>query len=157
MKNLLLLTVFFFLTNCKPATVLHNDVKAEYIRTYTPIALPIEKALASAALECSRDGLVLLSRLTIETSKNAKMSLMVDSLNNLYADVIVERDTVYAPSDSVIITKDVLRTETLYVEKELSKWQSFKQEIGGWAFGFALFSLIVGVVYVVLKFKGILK
>ena len=48
------------------------------------------------------------------------MSILINSLNNLSVDAVVERDTLFLPSDSVIITKDVLSTEIEYRDKELS-------------------------------------
>ena len=63
------------------------------------------------------------------------------------------RDTLYIPSDSVIIERDTLRTEIKYVEKDLTRWQAFKQSFGGWAFGVAVLGLIVAIVYAIIRFK----
>ena len=154
-RHLLLLMIFFFVHySCRSKeTVLYNDVKTEYIRTLTPVILPVETASASAILECTKEGMVLLSRLQIETTKNAKMSILIDSLNNLSVEAIVERDTLFLPSDSVIITKDVLRTEIEYRDKELSRWQKAKQEAGGIAIGACIALVILTVFLIIRKFK----
>ena len=149
-----LMTCFFVLCNCKPKEILlHNDVKTEYIRTLTPVILPVESASATALLECTREGMILLSRLNVETTKNAKMNILIDSLNNLSVDAVVERDTLYIPSDSVIITKDVLRTEIEYRDKELTKWQKLKQEAGGIAIGGCVALLVLVIIFIISKFK----
>ena len=145
----IILSIFFVLCSCKSKEIAtHNDFRSEYIRTFTPIVLPVDSAYATAVLECTKEGAVLLSRLNIETSKNARMSLMIDSLNNLTVSAVVERDTLYLPSDSVIITRDVLRTEIAYKDKELTRWQKIKQEAGGIAIG--------GCIALILSFIGYL-
>ena len=86
-------------------------------------------------LECNAQGMVLLSRLNIETTRNARLLFLLDSMGNLSVNAIVRGDTIYLPSDSVIITNDVVRTEVEYKEKELTRWQGIKQEAGGLAIG----------------------
>jgi hypothetical protein len=110
------------------------------------VVLPVETASADALLECSREGVVLLSRLNIESSRNAHLSFLLDSVGNLSVDAVVGRDTVFLPSDSVVITTDVVRTEVLYRDRELTKWQKFKQEAGGVTIGILAFLLVYVVV-----------
>jgi hypothetical protein len=78
---------------------------------------------------------------------------MIDSFNNLSVNAIIERDTLYLPSDSVIVTKDVLRTEVEYHEKDLTRWQKLKQEAGGIAIGGCIALILFIIVYIILKFK----
>jgi len=150
-RQLLNLTVFFFvLCSCKTKeAVTHNDVRTEYITTLKPYFIPVETASAKAMLECSKEGMVLLTRLNIETSKNARMSLMIDSLNMISVEAIVERDTLYLPSDTIKITKDVLRTAIEYRDKPLTGWQKLKQEAGGIALGgcVALIGILIVFLY----------
>ena len=151
-RTAIIAVIFFVLCSCwTTETATHSDIRTEYIRTYVPYALPADSATATALLECTESGQVILSKLHIEASKNARMNLTIDSLNNLDVNAIVRRDTLYIPSDSVIITKDILHSAIEYREKELTRWQSFKQEIGGWAFGFCLVSIIIAVLVYVFR------
>ena len=151
---LLVITTIFFFASCKPTELItHNDVRTEYIQRLVPVVLPIETASAQAMLECNKEGLVLLTKLNIETSRNAHLNLLLDSIGNLSVNTIVERDTLYIPSDSVIITKDVLRTEIEYREKELTKWQKAKQEAGGIAIGISIAVILALIIFVVIKIK----
>ena len=159
MKQILIIpAVFFVLCSCKSKEVTtHNDYRAEYIRTYTPIVLPVESAHATAVLDCTREGAILLSQLNIETSRNARLSLMIDSLNNLKVEAVVERDTLYLPSDSVILTRDVLRTSIEYRDRKLTKWQKLKQEAGGIAIGACIALLLFIIGYLFFKKRFFLK
>ena len=153
----LILTIIFFFA-CKPHEVIVSDnTRVEYIQKLVPIVLPIETASAQAVLECSTEGLVLLSRLNIETSRNAYLNLMLDSIGGLYVDALFRGDTVYMPSDSVIVNRDVVRTEIEYRDRELTKWQEIKQEAGGLAIGVSIALILGAAVYLFLKFKGVLK
>ena len=144
----------FFFASCKPTEVLtHNDVRTEYIQKLIPVILPAETANARALLECSAEGRVLLSQLNIETSRNAQLSFLLDSIGNLSVETIVERDTFYIKADSIIITKDVLRTEVEYRDKELSRWQKAKQEAGGIAIGVSVAAILALIIFVVVKVK----
>ena len=121
MKNLVLFLTFFFLASCKPREViLNNNERIDRIQRVVPVILPIETASAKAILECSAEGAVMLARLNVESSRNARLTFLLDSLGNLSVDAVVDRDTIYLPSDSVIITRDVVRTEVEYKEKELT-------------------------------------
>lgn len=153
MKYILpILAIFFFA--CKPKeTILTNNIQTEYIQRLIPIILPIETAKADAILECSAEGMVLLSKLNIETSRNAHLTFLLDSIGNLSVNTTYNPDTVYIPSDSVIITKDVTHTEIEYRDKDLTKWQSIKQEAGGLAIGICSAFLIFVAVKLFLKFK----
>jgi hypothetical protein len=123
-------TIFFFACKPKEYTFQANR-QIEHIQRLTPVPLPLETASADAILECSRDGIVLLSKLNIETSRNAHLTFLLDSLGNLSVDATVGPDTIYLPSDSTIITTDITRTEIEYRDRELTKWQKIKQEAGG--------------------------
>ena len=95
-----------------------------------------------ALLECDENGRVVLSWLDIANSKNAQAQLTIDSLGNLLAKMRTQPDTVYLPSKEVTVTK---KEKVPYpVEKELTRWQQMKLELGGWAFGIIIaFALII--------------
>lgn len=85
-------------------------------------------------------------------------------INKVQRDSIYERDSIYIrdKGDTVFVEKykykyiDKFKRDTMYVtkvdsiqvpypvEKKLTKWQSIKIELGGWAFGIIIaFSLII--------------
>jgi hypothetical protein len=156
MKYVLPVTVLFLAAciSCKPKeTVITNEYRTEHLQTLKPYVVPVESASATALLECSKEGLVLLSRLNMESSRNASLSLQLDSLGNLYVNSTLGRDTIYLPSDSVTIYRDKTVTETVEVEKQLSKWEAFLLEFGTALFWVCAGSVVLGVVMLYLKLK----
>lgn len=87
-------------------------------------------------------------------------------INKVQVDSVYHRDSIYVvdKGDTVFLYKDRYiykykdRTDTLYVtntdsikvpypvEKELTKWQKIKLELGGWTLGIALIACMVIVV-----------
>ena len=106
------------------------------------VQLPLDSSTIRALLECDENGRVILSWLDLANSKNALAQLTIDSLGNLLAKMRTQTDTVYLPSKEVTVTKEV---KVPYpVEKELTRWQHIKLELGGWAFGIIIaFTLII--------------
>ncbi len=149
-STLLLLGLF----SCKPVeTVVSDRVQTEHIQKLVPVILPVETASARAMLECNAEGMVLLSKLNIETSRNAYLSLALDSIGNLYVDALLNRDTVFLKSDSIIITRDIVRTETEYREKQLTGWQTFLLDFGNIIFWIVVGMVAGGGVWLFLKLK----
>lgn len=106
------------------------------------VQLPPDSSTIRALLECDENGRVILSWLDLANSKNAQAQLTIDSLGNLLAKMQTKPDTVYLPSKEVVVSK---KEKVPYpVEKELTRWQQMKLELGGWAFGIIIaFSLII--------------
>ena len=85
----------------------------------------------------------------IANSKNAQAQLTIDSLGNLLAKMKTQPDTIYKPSKEVIVTKEV---KVPYpVDKELTRWQQMKLELGGWAFGIIITAALIIVGRLVYK------
>ena len=106
------------------------------------VQLPPDSATIRALLECDENGKVVLSWLDVANSKNAKAMITIDSLGNLLAKMRTQPDTIYKPSKEVTVTKEV--RVPYPVEKELTRWQQIKLELGGWAFGIIIaFALII--------------
>lgn len=60
-------------------------------------------------------------------------------------------DTVYLPAKEVVISK---KEKVPYpVEKELTRWQQIKLELGGWAFGIIFIITIVIIVLLIYRTK----
>lgn len=119
-----------------------NSADCVVIEKLVEVQLPPDSSIIRALLECDENGRVVLSWLDIANSKNAQAQLTIDSLGNLLAKMRTQPDTVYLPSKEVTVTKEV---KVPYpVEKELTRWQQMKLELGGWAFGIIIaFALII--------------
>lgn len=88
-------------------------------------------------------------------------------------DSIFQRDSIYVreKGDTVIIYKDKYiyvynnKTDTIFrnttdtitqvveVERELTRWQKFRMDVGGWALGVLLILIIFGVGRIIYNFK----
>lgn len=113
------------------------------------VQLPPDSATIRALLECDENGKVVLSWLDIANSRNAQAQLTIDSLGNLLAKMRTLPDTVYLPSKEVTVIKEV---KVPYpVEKELTRWQQMKLELGGWAFGIIITAALIIVGWLVFK------
>lgn len=119
-----------------------SSVDSIVVEKLVEVQLPPDSATIRALLECDENGKVVLSWLDIANSKNAQAQLSIDSLGNLLAKMRTKPDTIYKPSKEVTVTKEV---KVPYpVEKELTRWQQMKLELGGWAFGIIIaFALII--------------
>ena len=119
-----------------------SSVDSIVVEKLVEVQLPPDSATIRALLECDENGKVVLSWLDIANSKNAQAQLAIDSLGNLLAKMRTQQDTIYLPSKEVTVTKEV---KVPYpVEKELTRWQQMKLELGGWAFGIIIaFALII--------------
>lgn len=119
------------------------------IEKLVEVQLPPDSSTIRALLECDENGRVVLSWLDIANSRNAQAQLTIDSLGNLLAKMRTQPDTIYKPSKEVTVTKEV---KVPYpVEKELTRWQQMKLELGGWAFGIIITAALVIVGWLVCK------
>lgn len=115
------------------------------------VQLPPDSATIRALLECDENGRVVLSWLDIANSKNAHAQLTIDSLGNLLAKMRTLPDTVYLPSKEVVVSK---KEKMPYpVEKELTRWQEFCVNVGGWAIGIVTITILFVLGWVVYKMK----
>lgn len=113
------------------------------------VQLPPDSSTIRALLECDENGKIVLSWLDIANSRNAQAQLTIDSLGNLLAKMRTQPDTIYKPSKEVIVTKKVKMPYP--VEKELTRWQQMKLELGGWAFGIIIAAVLIIVGWIVYK------
>lgn len=137
--------------SCRTVKYVPVESKADsvVVEKLVEVQLPPDSATIRALLECDENGKVVLSWLDIANSKNAQAQLTIDSLGNLLAKMRTKPDTVYLPSKEVTVTKDV---KVPYpVEKELTRWQQMKLELGGWAFGIIITAALVIVGWLVCK------
>lgn len=113
------------------------------------VQLPPDSATIRALLECDENGRVVLNWLDIANSKNAQAILTIDSLGNLLAKMRTQPNTVYLPSKEVTVTKE--EKVPYPVEKELTRWQQFRLDVGGWAIGIICIGILVFVIRFIIK------
>ena len=68
--------------------------------------------------------------------------------------VKIEKEIVYRDS---IVFRDRTETVTVEVEKELTKWQSFKMKTGGTTLAILIIAIVTAALYLFLKFKNLIK
>lgn len=94
-------------------------------------------------------------------------------INKVQRDSIYQLDSIYIrdKGDTVLITKtkyiyrDKLIRDTVYasrvdsiqvpypVEKELTRWQQFRMDVGGWAIGILVVLIIAGAIWLIIKLR----
>lgn len=121
------------------------------IEKLVEVPLSPDSATIRALMECDENGKVILRWLDIANSKNAQAQLTIDSLGNLLAKMKTKPDTVYLLSKTVTVEKKV--PVVVEVEKELTRWQQFRMDVGGWAIGALVILILAGAVWLVIKFR----
>lgn len=147
------ISVVFGMHSCRSIKYVPVESKSDSIvvEKLTEIQIPPDSATISALLECDEKGKIVLHKLNIATSKNAQAQLTIDSLGNLLAKIKTLQDTVYLPSQEVIITKEV---KVPYpIEKELTKWQKFRIDFCDWIIVCVIIIISIVVGYMIYKSK----
>ena len=151
MKWIYCIILIIALWSCRSVKYVPIESTADSIvvEKLVEVQLPPDSATIRALLECDENGKVVFSWLDIANSKNAQAQLTIDSLGNLLAKMKTQPDTIYKPSKEVIVTKEV---KVPYpVDKELTRWQQMKLELGGWAFGIIITAALIIVGRLVYK------
>lgn len=153
MKWIYCLFLISALWSCRSVKYVPVESTADSIvvEKFVEVQLPPDSATIRALLECDENGRVVLSWLDIANSRNAQAQLTIDSLGNLLAKMRTQPDTVYLPSKEVTVTKEV---KVPYpVEKDLTRWQQMKLELGGWAFGIIIVFILTILWHILSKLK----
>lgn len=139
--------------SCRTVKYVPVESKADsvVVEKLVEVQLPPDSATIRALLECDENGKVVLNWLDIANSKNAQAQLTIDSLGNFLAKMNTQPDTVYLPSKEVTVTKKV--KEPYPVEKELTMWQKIRLNVGGWAIGIVIITVLIVVGKLVYKLK----
>jgi hypothetical protein len=119
----------------------HTD--SIYITKLIPYPNPADSAMVIALMECSEEGKVVLKSLETSHTKNVELQVAIDSLGELLANMTVKRDTIYVPQQEVYVDRRV--EVPVEVEAKLTRWQTLKQDIGGWAIG-ALSAVVLALI-----------
>ncbi|WP_302562745.1 hypothetical protein [Phocaeicola coprocola] len=139
--------------SCRTVKYVSVESKADsvVVEKLVEVQLPPDSATIRALLECDENGKVVLNWLDIANSKNAQAQLTIDSLGNLLAKMKTQPDTVYLPSKEVVVSK----TEKVSypVEKELTRWQQFRLDVGGWAIGIVIITVLIAAWRMIYKLK----
>lgn len=139
--------------SCRSVKYVPVESKADSIvvEKLVEVQLPPDSSTIRALLECDENGRVVLSWLDIANSRNAQAQLTIDSLGNLLAKMRTQPDTVYLPSKEVVVSK---KEKVPYpVEKELTRWQQFKLDIGGWVFIAVGIYILYRIIQLFVQFK----
>lgn len=138
--------------SCKTKYVpIESKADSVVVEKLVEVQLPPDSATIQALLECDENGKVVLAWLDIANSKNAQAQLTIDSLGNLLAKMKIQPDTVYLPSKKITVTKEV--KVPYLVEKELTRWQQMKLELGGWAFGIIVTTTLIIFGWIVYRIR----
>ena len=130
---------------------IEGQIDSVVVEKLVEVQLPPDSATIRALLECDENGRVVLRWLDIANSKNAQAQMTIDSLGNLLAKMRTQPDTVYLPSKEVVVSK--MEKVPYPVEKELTRWQQFRLDVGGWAIGIVIITILFVVSRIVYKLR----
>ena len=136
-------------TKIQPVAI-ENRIDSIYLDKLVPYPMPADSASIRALMECDENGKVVLRWLDMANTKNVELMFALDSLGNVIANMRVPRDTLYLPSKEVYVDRKV--EVPIPVEKELSRWEKIKIEVGGWAIGLLSGLAVFCIGYVVIRF-----
>ena len=149
--------IFLFLTlilliSCKSqAPLIEVPMKTveRRVTTLVPFYMPSDSSMLRVWLECDSMNNVLLKALDEQKTKNMSSDLSLrDGL--LEYNTKTHPDTVYLPSDTTFIERDVLvRVEVVKEVNVLTKWQKIRMRAGD----IALALLLALGVWKLAKFK----
>ena len=155
MKSAIVLIAALLLTACLPLKrtqpTRQSHVDSVFVQRLVPIPVPPDTALMRALLRCNAEGRVAMERLSIETTRNARLAFLLDSLGELQVETVVRHDTVWAKADSVFINRDVVREVVREVERKPTRWEAFIQRFGTAAFWILCGAVACGAAYGALR------
>ena len=155
MKPTLLLLTALLLTGCLPLRRAprgtHSRVDSVFVQRLVPVPVPPDTSLMRALLRCNAEGRIAMERLSIATTRNARLAFLLDSLGELRVETIVRHDTIWAHADSVFITRDVVREVIREVERKKTHWEAFTERFGVGAFWVCVGAAVCGAGYGVFR------
>lgn len=104
--------------------------------------IPVEtiKVDTSYINKLQRDSIYMLDSVYVKEKGD---TVLIEKYKYLYRDKLV-RDTLYmAKTDSIQVSYPV--------EKELTRWQRFRMDFGGWAMCIVVISILILIVYKIKK------
>lgn len=149
LSALLLTAACLPLRPTQPAPRSHVD--SVFVQRLVPIPVPSDTSLLRALLRCNAEGRVAMQRLSAETTRNARLSFLLDSLGELSVETVVRHDTVYAKADSVFVNRDVVREVVREVERKQTRWEAFIHRFGTAAFWVTVGAVVCGLLYLAFR------
>ena len=150
-----ILSIFAMFVICSCRSIkyvpIEGQIDSVVVEKLVEVQLPPDSATIRALLECDENGSVVLRWLDIANSKNAQAQMTIDSLGNLLAKMRTQPDTVYLPSKEMVVSK--MEKVPYPVEKELTRWQQFRLDVGGWAIGIVIITILFVVSRIVYKLR----
>lgn len=150
-----ILSIFAMFVICSCRSIkyvpIEGQIDSVVVEKLVEVQLPPDSATIRALLECDENGRVVLRWLDIANSKNAQAQMTIDSLGNLLAKMRTQPDTVYLPSKEMVVSK--MEKVPYPVEKELTRWQQFRLDVGGWAIGIVIITILFVVSRIVYKLR----
>lgn len=142
------------------------------MKLYNYIIKKVSRCITLAPFMCML--FVICSCRTVKYVPVETIKIDTTYINKLQRDSIYMLDSVYVKEkgDTVLIEKykylyrDKLVRDTLYmaktdsiqvpypVEKELTRWQQFRINFGGWAIGIVIIAIFVMVVWMIYRLKN---
>lgn len=155
MKPTLTILISLLLTACLPLRHAprgtHSRVDSVFVQRLVPVPVPPDTSLMRALLRCNAEGRVAMERLSIATTRNARLAFLLDSLGELRVETIVRHDTVWVKADSVFITRDVVREVVREVERKPTRWERFIHDFGTGAFWVCVGGAVCALLYIILR------
>ena len=155
--GLLMVAALLSATGCRTpkSTASHDYRDSVIVQRLIPVVLPNDTARLHAMLECDARGRILANRLDVETTRNMRLTFLLDSIGRLLVETYTERDTVYLPADSVFVDRETVVTERIEIEvpARLSSWKRFMMQYGTGAFWLTVGAVMAGAVWLVLKIR----
>lgn len=141
------------------------------MKLYNYIIKKVSRCITLAPFMCML--FVICSCRTVKYVPVETVKVDTTYINKLQRDSIYMLDSVYVKEkgDTVLIEKykylyrDKLVRDTMYiskadsiqvpypVEKELTKWQKFCVNVGGWAIGIVIITMLIMAVWMIYKLK----
>lgn len=121
---LIILILFFILTSCK--------TKIQYV--------PIESVRTEYINKYLRDSVIHYDSVFVKEKGD---SVWLEKYKYIYKDRV--RVDTFIRTDSIQVP--------YAVEKQLSKWEKVKMDVGGWAIGVASCLLIIFIIYIIRRFN----
>lgn len=121
---ILIMAVFASCKSQKPATCTPVKTVEKHITTLVPVYLPADSALLKAYLECDSANKVIMTSISEKKSGRIESNLSLQD-NILNYRIKTVRDTVYAPSDSIVVYKEI--PVQITIEKPVYKMTKLQQ------------------------------
>ncbi len=155
MKNFILVLFSFVAVACSslrqvtPTEKIVTETKIETVYETDTVYLEVPKIVEKVV---TKDTVSVLDNEFAKSAASVSDGLLSHSLETKPVKQPVEIQTKIVYRDSVIVRDNVI-VQTVEVEKELTDWQSFKMQMGGWFLGILIVLIVLLILYFVKPLK----